>query len=318
MSGRWPSPSPSPIAVTTERAAAPPIDPAWVAANLPDRSSRAHKGTFGRLLVVGGSLEYAGAPILVGLGAARAGAGLVGIAAPAAVAERLLGRIPELISVPLPEEAAGLTSPAGWRRVTAELATYDAAVIGPGLGRHPSTLRRTRTLLADLRGPAVVDADGLNALAEQDRWWKLLNASLVLTPHPGEFASLSGRGTSPLPDETAARVAAAAEAAETWNQVVVLKGAETVVAAPDGALVRSTVATPALATAGSGDVLAGTIGALLAAGSATWEAAVCGVAAHAAAGVIAERRIGRSGTMASDIASFLPAAFEALRSGQSV
>lgn len=302
----------------TERVAAAPIDPGWVAANLPDRSPRAHKGTFGRLLVVGGSLEYAGAPLLVGLGAARSGAGLIAIAAPESVAQRLLGRIPELIALPLQEEAAGLTSPAGWRRVTGELATYDAAVIGPGLGRHPSTLRRTRALLADVRAPAVVDADGLNALAEQDRWWKPLSAPLVLTPHPGEFAALSGRNTTPLPDDHDARATAALEAASGWGQVVVLKGAETIVASPDGGLLRSTVATPALATAGSGDVLAGTIGALLAAGSGPWEAAVCGVAAHATAGLIAERRIGRSGTMASDIASFLPAAFEALRTGQSV
>jgi NAD(P)H-hydrate epimerase len=294
----------------------PVIDPAWVAANLPDRSARAHKGTFGRLLVIGGSLEYAGAPLLVGLGAARAGAGLVAIAAPEAVALRLLGRIPELIWLPLQEEAAGLTSPAGWRRVTSELGTYDAAVIGPGLGRHPSTWRRTRGLLADLRVPAVIDADALNALAEHDRWWQALRAPLVLTPHPGEFATLSGRGTAPPPDEAAARATAAAEAAERWAQVVVLKGADTVIASPEGETVRSSVATPALATAGSGDVLSGIIGALLAAGSSPWQAAVCGVAAHAGAGVIAERRIGRSGAMATDISSFVPAALTALRAGQ--
>lgn len=292
------------------------IEPGWVAANLPERSPRAHKGTFGRLLVIGGSLEYAGAPLLVGLGAARAGAGLVAIATPEAVSFRLLGRIPELIAIPLPEEAAGLISPAGWRRAHAELRTYDAAVIGPGLGGHPSTLRRARGLLNDLRGPAVVDADGLNALAEQGRWWEPLHAPLVLTPHPGEFARLSGRGTSPLPDEPAPRAVAAAEAAARWGQVVVLKGADTVVASPDGEILRSGVATPALATAGSGDVLSGAIGALLAAGASPWQAAVCGVAAHAEAGLIAERRIGRSGTMASDISSFLPAAFESLRAGQ--
>lgn len=295
---------------------AAPIEPGWVAANLPDRSARAHKGTFGSLLVIGGSLEYAGAPLLVGLGAARSGAGLVAVATPEAVALRILGRIPELIAVPLAEEGAGLISPAGWRRAHAELGTYDAAVIGPGLGRHPSTLRRARGLLNDVRGPAVVDADGLNALAEQDGWWKGLHAPLVLTPHPGEFARLSGRGTELLPDETGPRTAAAAEAAARWGRVVVLKGAETIVASPDGDILRSSVATPALATAGSGDVLSGVIGALLAGGASPWQAAVCGVAAHAGAGVIAERRIGRSGTMASDISSFLPAAFESLRAGQ--
>lgn len=299
----------------TEQPAPPPIDPEWVAQQLPDRSPRAHKGTFGRLLIVGGSLEYAGAPLLVGLGAARTGAGLVAIAAPETVALRLIARVPELMTVPLPEEAAGFTSPAGWRRLTSEMLTYDAAVIGPGLGRHPSTWRRTRALLGDLRIPAVVDADGLNALADQHRWWEPLRAPLVLTPHPGEFASLSGRGTPPLADEGGPRATAAAEAARRWGQVIVLKGAETIVARPDGGVLRSAVATPALATAGSGDVLAGAIGALLAGGCSPWQAAVCGVAAHAAAGLIAEHRIGRAGTMASDIAGFLPMAIESLRGG---
>jgi hydroxyethylthiazole kinase-like uncharacterized protein yjeF len=288
----------------------------WVAQRLPARPPTAHKGSFGRLLVVAGSLEYAGAALLTGLGAARAGAGLVCLATPESVGTRLLGAVPELTAVLLAEEAPGLISPGGWRRVTAEARSYDAVVVGPGLGQQTSTLRRTRTFVSDLRVPGVVDADALNALAETDRWWQSTRGRLVLTPHPGEFTRLSrGRSGEGLSDEDEARAAAAGEAAVRWSQVVVLKGARTVIAAPDGAVIRSAVATPALATAGSGDVLAGVIGAMLAGGLDPFIAAACGVAVHGAAGLMAEKELGRAGVMASDVAALLPRAIETLRGG---
>ncbi len=280
------------------------IDRDWVAAHLPARPSHAHKGTFGRVLVIAGSLDYSGAALLAGLGAARTGAGLVSLATPESVGMRLMGVVPELTLTLLAEEAPGLTSPAGWRRLAGDAESYDALVIGPGLGRQPATLRRTRNLIAELRRPAVIDADALNALAEVDAWWRGLRP-MVLTPHPGEFARLAR--TAPG-DEDEARAAAAARAASTWGQIVVLKGANTVIAAPDGELRRSPIATPALATAGSGDVLAGAIGALLAGGLEPYAAAVCGVALHGAAGLLAEERIGPAGAMARDIAHLLPEA----------
>jgi hydroxyethylthiazole kinase-like uncharacterized protein yjeF len=293
------------------------IDPRWVAARLPQRSARAHKGTFGRLLIVAGSLEYAGAALLTGLGAARAGAGLVAIASAESVALRLMGQVPELTMMLLAEEAPGLIAPAGWRRLAAEAARYEAAVIGPGLGRHPATLRRVRSLVAELRLPAVIDADGLNALAQSDRWWRGLTAPLVLTPHPGEFARLVQLSAGePLPDDEAVRAEAARGAAARWGQVIVLKGANTVVAAPDGRVLVSEVATPALATAGSGDVLAGALGALLAAGTGPFEAAVCAVAVHGDAGLLAEESVGAGGVLAREIADLLPRAAERLRRGQ--
>ena len=284
----------------------PVIDRDWVSARLPARPAHAHKGTFGRLLILAGSLEYGGAALLCGLGAARTGAGLVCIASPESVTLRLMGLVPELVLMPLAEEAAGLISPAGWRRASTESTSYDALVIGPGLGRQPGTLRRTRSLIAELQRPAVIDADGLNALAGGDRWWRDVSAPLVLTPHPVEFGRLTH--AAPPADDDDARATAAAAAAGEWGRVVVLKGANTIVAAPDGAVRRSEVATPALATAGSGDVLAGVIGALLAGGLAPFDAAACGVALHAAAGLLAEERIGPAGTMAHDIAHLLPAA----------
>ena len=291
------------------------IDQHWVAEHLPARPARAHKGSFGRLLVIAGSLEYSGAALLAGLGAARAGAGLVCLASPESVVTRLAGLVPELVALPLAEEAPGLIAPAGWRRLAVESNAYDAVVIGPGLGRLPATLRRTRSLIAELRRPTVVDADGLNALATAGTWWRKLNAPLVLTPHPGEFVRLTG-AREPLPDDDDARAAAATEAAVRFGQVVVLKGAHTIVAGPDGDLRSSGVATPALATAGSGDVLAGAAGAYLAGGLDPLDAATCAVAVHGAAGLIAEQRIGRAGVIARDIANLLPEAMEQLRGGR--
>ena len=289
----------------------------WVAERLPPRPPRAHKGTFGRLLVVAGSLEYAGAALLAGLGAARAGAGLVCLATPESVGMRLMGMAPELTALLLAEEAPGLIAPGGWRRLTNEARSYQALVVGPGLGRQAATARRTRNLIGELKRPAVVDADGLNALADGARWWQRLRGPLVLTPHPGEFARLSGKSADPaLAEDDERRAAAASEAAVRWGQVVVLKGARTVVASPDGEVLRSDVATPALATAGSGDVLAGVIGAFLAAGCEPLAAAGCGVGVHGAAGLLAEARIGHAGVIARDLAALLPEAIEQLRGGR--
>lgn len=291
------------------------IDRAWVQRNLPQRGARAHKGTFGRVLVVGGSLEYSGAALLAGMGAARMGAGLVCVATPESVGMRLIGEVPELTMLMLQEEAEGLIGPLGWRRLASEAMNYDATVVGPGLGRKPNTLRRTRHLIDELRKPGVVDADGLNALADVVGWWRSVSTQLVLTPHPGEFARMTHAGeVGKLADDDKLRAEKTREAAILWGQVVVLKGAHTVVAGPDGDTASSEVASPALATAGSGDVLSGAIGALLAGGCEPRTAAMLGVAFHGAAGLIAERRIGRSGTMARDIANLLPEAAESFRS----
>ena len=287
----------------------------WVARHLPPRPERGHKGDFGRLLVLAGSTEYPGAGILTGLGAMRAGAGVVRLAAAGSVAAPLAGMVPELTWMVLDEEAPGLIAPSGWRRVTTGSASYDAMVIGPGIGSQPATQRRARNLIGAIRLPAVVDADGLNALAAGGRWWQGLVAPLVLTPHPGEFGRLID-GDAPAADDDDARSRAALDAAARWSQVVVLKGAHTVIAAPNGEVIRSGVATPALATAGSGDLLAGVIGAFLAAGAPPYVAAACGVAVHGAAGLLAEDRIGRAGVIARDIAALLPEAMEQLRGGR--
>jgi len=229
-----------------------------------------------------------------------------------------MGLVPELTSMLLVEEAPGLTAPGGWRRLATEAPSYAALVIGPGLGRQPATLRRARNFIGEVSHPAVIDADGLTSLAEVQRWWQPLRAPLVLTPHPGEFARLARlpEGEA-LAGDDAQRIDAARDAAARWGQVVVLKGANTVIASPSGEILRSDIATPALATAGSGDVLAGVIGAFLAAGLEPFDAAGCGVAVHGAAGLLAEERIGRAGVVARDVANLLPTAIEQLRGGRS-
>ena len=284
-----------------------------MAARLPERPDRAHKGTFGRVLVVAGSTRYPGAALLTGLGAARMGAGLVCLAAPESLQRQLIAAVPELIWLPLPEEAPAVSAPGAWRRITEEADRYDAVVVGPGLGDLPSTRRRARRLLAELTQPVVVDADGLNALAEDPEWWASVRAPAVLTPHPGEISRLAAVPLAEIPDSDEGRIEVAAEAATAWRQVVVLKGAHSVVAAPDGRVAVSPVATPALSTAGSGDVLAGAIGALLAGGLEPFAAAACGMAVHAWAGEICEQRIGRSGVLASDVAAALPGAVTSVR-----
>lgn len=289
-----------------------PITARWLAAQLPDRPDRAHKGSFGSVLVVAGSFRYPGAALLTGLGAMRAGAGLVQVAIGESMVGYLAGSVPELTWLPLDEEGRGLVAPSGWRTIAGAALERDAIVVGPGLGRQPAGQRRARQLVEAIERPCVVDADGLNALAGVPRWWEGVRGTLVLTPHPGEFARLTGAGILD-PDDDEARARAASEAAARFRQVVVLKGAATVIAAPDGRTMVSGVATPALSTAGSGDVLAGAIGALLAGGLAPFEAAVCGVALHATAGTLAEARIGRAGVLARDVASLLPAAGTRLR-----
>jgi ADP-dependent NAD(P)H-hydrate dehydratase / NAD(P)H-hydrate epimerase len=289
-----------------------PITQGWVADHLPSRPERAHKGDFGRLLVVAGSIDYPGAALLTALGAMRSGAGLVRVATAESVSARLAGAVPEITWMALDEEAPGLIAPGGWRRITAEAGDYDAVVVGPGLGAQPSTQRRTRQLISTLTVPAVVDADGLNALAGGQRWWRTVKAPLVLTPHPGEFSRLIG-GPAPDAEDDVGRADAATDAAARWGQVVVLKGAHTVVAGTEGDAFGSAVATPSLATAGSGDVLAGVIAAFLAAGAPSLAAAACGVAVHGAAGLLAVDRIGRAGVIARDLAALLPEAIGTLR-----
>lgn len=284
--------------------------PQELGAALPPRRDDAHKGTFGRVLVIGGAPTYFGAPRLAGRAAARIGAGLVTLAAPAGIVPALAGGYDELTYLPLPAEPSGALGPAALGPLRDALPVYAAVVLGPGLGRAPETVELVRRLLAPgvLALPAVIDADALNALAADADWSTAVGGQLILTPHPAEMARLRGG----LPVAEAERLDVARMCAARWGQVVVLKGAHTVVAEARGRAVVCPWATPALATAGSGDVLAGAIAGLLAQGLAPFVAAVLGVHLHALAGRLLERRYGRAGAVASDQPDMLPAAWTAL------
>jgi NAD(P)H-hydrate epimerase len=226
---------------------------------LPDRPADGHKGTFGTVVVMAGSRGFTGAAYLASAAAARTGAGLVRLLVAESIYPILAEKSTEVMVHPVPEVAPGVVGDRSSAAVLALFAGCDAAVIGPGLGRDPSTRRLLETLLPQITIPVVLDADGLNLVSDIPGLLARLPADLILTPHPGEFARLAGLKTA---DVQADRQGVARRFAKSWRKVVVLKGAETVIADPEGRLAINPVATPALASGGTGDVLAGMIGAL--------------------------------------------------------
>ena len=308
-------------------------DPHMIRRRLPARPAQAHKGTFGKVMIVAGSIHYSGAPALSASAAYRAGAGLVTVAAPRPVLPIVAARLAEATFQPLPD-SLGVVSADAVPILSKALEGYRAILIGPGLthekeaiaflerllGGELSSQRRmgfsTAAALASIAPstrvslpPLVLDADGLNILSDREEWWKLLPEASVLTPHPGEMARL----TKLERDEIEAdRIGVASRFSRSWGHVVVLKGAFTVVAAPDGRTVVMPFANPALATAGSGDVLAGAIAGIRAQGLDAFEAALCGAYLHGLAGHIARTEIGKAGAVAGDLLEYLPAALRQL------
>jgi ADP-dependent NAD(P)H-hydrate dehydratase / NAD(P)H-hydrate epimerase len=301
----------------TARAVPEPIllDDAAAAALLPPRPARGHKGTFGKLLVIAGSIDYAGAALLVCTAAARAGAGLVTLATLESLQPLFASKVVEATTLGLPEDDVEEVDPGeALTRILDH--DHDAMVVGPGLKPSLSMTELIRGLLApDEDGepaPTVLDAEALRSLATVDDWEADVAARCVLTPHVGEFLRLreaDGVDSKKLGDlvyDDARRLAAARDAARDWGQVVVLKGARTVIAAPDGRTAVSPFENPALASGGTGDVLAGTIGALLAQGLDTFAAAQLGVYMHGSAGEQVSARLGDAGLLASDLTPELP------------
>ena len=268
---------------------------------LPARPIGGHKSTFGWALVAAGSENYWGAPLLCGRGAYRAGAGLVAVGVPEAIRPVVAGQLPEATYPPVPDEANMGADSA--RALLDVVDGYDALLFGPGLSEAEAFVE---ALLAEAERlpPLVVDADGLNTLAKIENWPGRLPANTVLTPHPGEMARLVGAPLAEVKEMD--RVELAREKAAAWGHVVLLKGAYTVVAAPDGRAVLQPFAHPILGTAGSGDVLAGVIVALLAQGVAPYEAAVLGGYLHGAAGRLAAEEVGDAGLLAAEIADWVP------------
>jgi hydroxyethylthiazole kinase-like uncharacterized protein yjeF len=268
-----------------------------VAALVPKRDPRGHKGSFGTLVAVCGSLDYVGAALLASLAALRAGAGLVCLAVPASLQPLFAGRVIEAITMGLPETSPGEVDPKASAELIAKRAA-DALLVGSGLRAGEATRDLVVRLLGVDGPPAVLDAEALNSLAKTPDWWSAAKRPAVLTPHPGEFARLDGSGVG---EDDGARVERARVAAARWGRVVVLKGAHTVVAAPDGRAAMAGFENPALATGGTGDVLAGTVGSLLAQGCAPYEAACLAVYLHGVAAEHVRERLGDSGLLASDL-----------------
>jgi NAD(P)H-hydrate epimerase len=304
-------------------------DEGLVAAILPPRPSDSHKGTFGTAFVVAGSVNYTGAALLAGKAAYRIGTGLVTLAIPAPVHAVLAGQFPEATWLLLPHEVGVIASDAE-DVLARNLERATALLLGPGFGLEDTTkeflenLLRGATLPKTAHGrmgfipnqtgeaeakmltlpPLVIDADGLKLLAKISDWPKLLPAPAVLTPHPGEMSVLTGLTKEEIQKE---RLATALRFAQEWGHVVVLKGAFTVVASPDGRTTTVPVASSALARAGTGDVLAGLIVGLRAQGVEAYPAAVAGAWVHAQAGLYAAERLGTSASvLAGDVLEAVP------------
>jgi len=282
---------------------------ALLAPLLPLRMNASHKGSFGKLMAAVGSVPYAGAAALSLGAAARVGAGLVTGAIPEPVWPVLAAQLREPTWLPLPATGGSFNAEgAGSLRDAAQ--GYDALLLGCGLTQTESAIAFVTALLKGPElPPLLIDADGLNCLAHMPNWYASLPARCVLTPHPAEFARLLDR---PLSDVTAQRWELALEAAARWQVVVLAKGPYTVIADPEGRLAVLPVATPALATAGTGDVLSGAITGLMAQGVAPFAAACLGAWLHGAAGLLCEEEIGRAGVVAGDVLARLPQALYAL------
>lgn len=272
------------------------LEEADARAKLPARRADSHKGTYGHVLVVGGSRGKSGAAALSALGALRAGAGLVTVATRAAALDAVLAHAPEVMGVELPAEGA-----LGLRDLNALLDAADgkdAVVIGPGITRDDDTHSLLATLLEELHVPCVLDADALNALAGHLEVLEKAQSALILTPHPGEMARLIGKSAAEVQRD---RVGVAREFVKAHPSLLILKGARTLITRDDGTVFVNPTGNPGMATAGSGDVLSGVVGALLAQGLMPTDAAIAAVWAHGQAGDLLREKRGEMGLIASDL-----------------
>ncbi len=269
---------------------------------LPVRQATSHKGDFGRAILLGGSRGMSGAIGLSGMATLRSGAGLVRLAVPDVILPTVAAYEPCYMTWGLPSDSEGRIAEGAWEQLRSAFVDATCSACGPGLGRSHALDQLICAIYSTIATPLVVDADGLNALADFPHVIGQPGGPRVLTPHPGEFRRLSlGRFVELAPEVRAQKLA------QEWRVVIVLKGVPTWVT--DGAeLVACSVGNPGLATGGSGDVLTGVITALLAQGLAPFAAALLGVHVHGWAGDLAAAELGQVGMIASDLIRFLPAA----------
>jgi NAD(P)H-hydrate epimerase len=273
---------------------------------VPHRPPDGSKFKSGVVVIAGGSRGLTGAPTMVALAAQRTGAGYVQVAVPAAAEQALELRLLEAMTKGCPDNDEGMHTEAGAERVVEMAERAGCVVLGPGIGKGDDPTAFARAVARGVEVPLLIDADGLNAHAGALDLVRKRGAPTVLTPHEAELGRLLDVESSEVERH---RLPHAREAAERSGAIVVLKGDDTIVAAPGGPVAISPGATPALATAGTGDVLSGTIGALLAKGVEPHAAAAAGVLAHGWAGKHAAARWGADHVVAGDVIDALPAAF---------
>lgn len=270
---------------------------------LPERSVDGNKGTFGKLLLIGGSESMPGAPQMMSLGALRSGAGLVTLSIPLSAHQLIAGRIPEVLSSYfLPGDATGIPDPEN----------FQAAAIGPGMGNNPATKKVINYILNHWTIPLVLDADALNVLDNPAAILEGYRGKLLITPHPGEMSRLMKCN----PSNIASRSGAAGKLAESAGITVVLKGRPTMIFHPTKGTCTIPAGNNGLATGGSGDILTGIISSLMAQGMDTFDAGILGVYVHGLAADIAIENSSARSLIATDIASFLGVAFRKIETGK--
>jgi NAD(P)H-hydrate epimerase len=275
------------------------------------RKRDSHKGTYGHLFVLAGSLGKTGAAVMAAKAALRMGAGLVTVGTPQSCLPVIARSMMEFMTEALPETPQKTISEAALPMVLDLLKGKDAVLIGPGISAHPSTAKLVVSLIPKIKVPAVIDADGLNILAENPDALKSFSCPAVLTPHPGEFARLIRRSNKDVLDN---RLALAAEFADKYKVFLVLKGYRTLVATPRGNIFINPTGNPGMATGGSGDVLSGMIASLIIQEKNILGATVAAVYLHGMSGDIGAKRIGERPLIAGDLIKYLPQALKEMES----
>lgn len=275
---------------------------------LPKRSRDAHKGDFGRVLIVAGSKRMPGAAVLAGLGALRGGAGLVTIATPECALPLIAPSCPCALFEPMPATREGSLANAALEHLVDAARKADVVVLGPGLGNDEATRFTIRSFAIELGKPLVLDADGLNAFVGEPEAIARRSSPTIMTPHPGELERLDGK---PASADAKDRLARARGASARFHAVVCLKGAGTVVASGAKTYVNRT-GNPGMATGGSGDVLSGLLGALLVRFDDPFKAAALAVHMHGRAGDLAKKRRGETALIALDLVEHLGDALKAV------
>jgi hydroxyethylthiazole kinase-like uncharacterized protein yjeF len=276
------------------------------------RPSDVHKGHFGHLLVIAGSTGKTGAAAMTATSAMRSGAGLVTLGIPASLNPVLEAQVIETMTEPLPETVKGILDETSINRIMDLLSDKNCLAIGPGIGTAPETQKLFKRLLQENTKPVVIDADGLNILAGHIEILKDVDAPVVLTPHPGEMARLINTTSADVQKD---RIKCARDFSEKFNVHVVLKGARTVVAHPDGRVFINPTGNPGMASGGMGDVLTGIIAGFIAQGHSPELAAHAGVYLHGAAADSLAKNKGPFGYLATDVMNILPEVIKTLAGG---